>query len=267
MTDTDMSDVFKCAAIRAAMFVYDHLETSTHSTVISFLSAENLLCEQDDLKQLAKSEALLQLVIWEYGIRVLEVGYDTTGIHPCVTIKVERGRDLSSDELEEIERQREKGMEIEKVREKIQRFEEMRKLQEKFRANAQKLRDDPKTKQMMKDAIEMQRAAYESNQMPREEGFARGLINSLIGTFGKGERAEKAKARGMGFLSKWMFEQAMAKGDGKPEEKVEVTPELLTILTKAFNAEMEEHDVPVTAQEEGDSIKISTWDADEKEEH
>lgn len=138
--------------------------------------------------------------------------------------------------------------------------EEIQKLRDKFRKNASK---DPKARETAKDFVEMNAAAYESSKMSEGEGFARGFLNMLIGTFGKGERAQRAKSRGMGFLASHMFNQAAAKLDGEPEKKLEVSPEE---MTKAFNGEMERVGAPVVAQKEGDEIKISTWDADEEDE-
>lgn len=131
---------------------------------------------------------------------------------------------------------------------------------EKFRKNASK---DPKAREAAKDFVEMNAAAYESSKMSEGEGFTRGFLNMIIGTFGKGERAQRAKSRGMGFLTNHMFNQATAKLDGEPEKKLEVSPEE---MTKAFNGEMERVGAPLVAQEDGDEIKVSTWDADEEDE-
>ncbi len=143
-----------------------------------------------------------------------------------------------------------------------EKLAEIVKIQEKFRAEAQKLRDDPKSREMVQDFVEMNAASYESEQMPEGEGFARGLFNMLVGTFGKGDRARRAKNRGMGFLTNHMFKSAMKKNDGEPEEKLEVSPEE---MTKAFNEEMERQEVPVAAKTDGENIEISRWDTDEKD--
>ena len=137
-----------------------------------------------------------------------------------------------------------------------------KKLQDKFRASAQKLRDDPKSQQMVQDVVEINAASHEAGQMSEGEGFARGLFNMLIGTFGKGDRARRAKNRGMGFLTNHMFKSAMEKNSGEPERKLEVSPEE---MTKAFNEEVERQGVPVVAKADGESIQISRWDTDEED--
>jgi len=133
------------------------------------------------------------------------------------------------------------------------------KWKEKFRKGTA----DPKVQEVARDFVEMNAATYESSKMSEGEGFARGFLNMIIGTFGKGERAQRAKSRGMGFLASHMFNQATAKLDGEPEKKLEVSPEE---MTKAFNGEMERVGAPLVAQEDGDEIKVSTWDADEEDE-
>ena len=115
---------------------------------------------------------------------------------------------------------------------------------------------------MVQDVVEINAASHEAGQMSEGEGFARGLFNMLIGTFGKGDRARRAKNRGMGFLTNHMFKSAMEKNSGEPERKLEVSPEE---MTKAFNEEVERQGVPVVAKADGESIQISRWDTDEED--
>lgn len=144
-----------------------------------------------------------------------------------------------------------------------EKFAEIEKIQEKFRARAKKLRDDPKSREMVQDFVEMNAASHEAGQMSEGEGFARGLLNMFMGAFGKGDRARRAKNRGMGFLTNHMFKSAMEKERGEPERKLEVSPEE---MTKAFNEEMERQEVPVVAKADGENIEISRWDTDEENE-
>jgi hypothetical protein len=137
--------------------------------------------------------------------------------------------------------------------------EELQELRGKFHSIFQA---DPKAQEMAKDFVEMNAAAYEAERMSEGESFARGFLNMLIGTFGKGERARRAKNRGSGLLTNFMFNRAMEKEDGKPEEKLEVTEEE---MVKAFNGEMEGLKAPVVARKDGENIEISTWDTGDEE--
>lgn len=147
----------------------------------------------------------------------------------------------------------------EKIREMSQEsLEELRERAKKFRARAKSVDTEA-----LRDFVEMNAASHEAEQMSEGESFARGFINMVIGTFGKGERARHAKNRGMGMMTAQLFNRAMMKEGGRPEEKLEVTGEE---MVKAFNEEMEKQGAPVVAREEGDSVEFSTWDADGEEE-
>lgn len=131
--------------------------------------------------------------------------------------------------------------------------EEIEKLRERFKR-------DPKDAQTTKEFIEMNEALHEASEMSEGESFSRGMINMILGIFGNDERAKMAKARGMGFMNEYMFRKA---SEGRLDEKLKVSPQE---ITKAFNEEMEKRSAPLVAQEDGDEIKVSTWDADEGDE-
>ena len=150
---------------------------------------------------------------------------------------------------------------------KVDRDKKIEKLMEKFRSYAKKRQDDPKTRKAAQADFEMLRAVHEGGQISKEESFARGFIASFIGALGKGEKAEKASSRGLGFLHMWMINAASAKAAGNgSDEKLDITPES---LVATFNAEMDELGAPLgatlVAEEDGDNIEISTWDTGEDE--
>ncbi len=97
---------------------------------------------------------------------------------------------------------------------KVDRDKKIEKLMEKFRSYAKKRQDDPKTRKAAQADFEMLRAVHEGGQISKEESFARGFIASFIGALGKGEKAEKASSRGLGFLHMWMINAASAKAAG-----------------------------------------------------